>query len=60
MTFHNGALCCVRFLFTEDMKCINYPKYFIHMQKVWKNRKKPNVMKTVTPGAIRKKYTRSK
>lgn len=30
------------------------------MQKVWKNRKKPNVMKTVTPGAIRKKYTRSK
>jgi len=58
--FHSGALSCVRFLFRKETKCIKYPAYFIQMQKRLRSRKKPNIMKQSTPGAIRKKYARAK
>jgi hypothetical protein len=60
--YHNGALTCVRFLFTKkrikDTTCTKYPGYFIQMRKTWKSHKKPEIMKKTTPGAIRIKYER--
>ena len=58
--FHSDALSCVRFLFTENTKYIKYPAYFIQIQKRLRSRKKPAIMKSITEGAIRKKYQRSK